>query len=173
MRGGVPAIRIKARFSKSFVGLQLSWRQLQDPYHKVQPVAVLHPSFLAAGQASFVAGKHRSFSVAFLSLRSFHPFMLATLSLSLRATETIHNPAPVRNLSSPKKMGGHRGRISVIKMVFLVFLGVFVSTNGLDLFSARKGSKRFSLVVGVYAFFFPALSLSLSLSFCLSLSHAR
>ena len=38
------------------------------------------------------------------------------------AEETIHHPAPVTNFSLKKKRG-HRGKISVVDMVSLVFTG--------------------------------------------------
>ena len=34
---------------------------------------------------------------------------------------TIHHPAAVGNFSLPKEMGGHRGKISVVDIVFLFF----------------------------------------------------
>ena len=45
--------------------------------------------------------------------------------LSRSEKESIHRPAPVQNFSLPKKNGGHRGKISVVDMVFLVFIGSF------------------------------------------------
>ena len=37
--------------------------------------------------------------------------------------ESIHRPAPVQNSSLQRKNGVHRGKISVVDMVFLVFTG--------------------------------------------------
>ena len=38
--------------------------------------------------------------------------------------ETVHRPAPVQNFSLQKKKNGvHRGKISVVDMAFLVFIG--------------------------------------------------
>ena len=37
--------------------------------------------------------------------------------------ETIHRPAPVQNFSLQKKNGVHRGKISVVDMALLVFIG--------------------------------------------------
>ena len=69
--------------------------------------------------------------------------------------KSIHRPAPVQNFSLQKKNGVHRGKISVVDMVFLVFIGFFVSTNGLESFSLRpeKFSKRFSFGGGCVCFF--------------------
>ena len=38
--------------------------------------------------------------------------------------ESIRRPAPVQNFSLPKENEGHRGKISVVDMVFLVFIGI-------------------------------------------------
>ena len=51
--------------------------------------------------------------------------------------ETIHCPAPVRNFSLPKT-GGHRGNFLGVDMAFLVFIGVFASTSGLESFFAAR-----------------------------------
>ena len=51
--------------------------------------------------------------------------------------ESIHRPAPVRNFFLPKKNGGHRGKISVVDMAFLVFIGFLYSPPGLESFSLR------------------------------------
>ena len=51
--------------------------------------------------------------------------------------ESIHRPAPVQNFSLPKKNGGHRGKISVVDMVFLVNIRVLISTTDLESFSLR------------------------------------
>ena len=59
-----------------------------------------------------------------------------------------------------KQIGGHRGKISVVDKVFLVFDRVFVSTTGLESFSLRrraKVSKRFSFGGGSVRFFFSVL----------------
>ena len=56
--------------------------------------------------------------------------------------ETIHRPAPVQNFSLQKENGVHRGKISVVDMVFI---GFFVSTIGLESSSLQpeKFPKRF------------------------------
>ena len=57
-----------------------------------------------------------------------------------------------------RKNGGHRGKISVVDMVFLVFYRVFVSTTDLESFSLRpeKFPKRFSFGGCRVRFFFSA-----------------
>ena len=69
--------------------------------------------------------------------------------------ESVHRPAPVRNFSFCRKNGGHRGKISVVDMVFPGFYRAFVSTTGLESFSLRpeKFSKRFSFGAGRVRFF--------------------
>ena len=66
---------------------------------------------------------------------------MLSLIRELWEKESIHRPAPVRNLSLLKKGGPQRndcgGRIQV-DMLFLVFLSVFVSTTGLQSFSLRR-----------------------------------
>ena len=54
--------------------------------------------------------------------------------------ESIHHPAPVQNFSLTEKKGGHRRKISVVDMVFLVFIGFFISTTDLEssFFEDRK-----------------------------------
>ena len=68
-----------------------------------------------------------------------------TFSSALQVFQTlysnIHRPAPVQNFSLPKKMGGHRGKISVVDMVFfLVFIGFSYIHHrpGKFFFEARK-----------------------------------
>ena len=53
--------------------------------------------------------------------------------------ESIHRPAPVRNFFKfiGRQNGGHRGKISVVDMVFPGFYRVFVSTTGLERLSLR------------------------------------
>ena len=59
------------------------------------------------------------------------------LHLCLRwEKQTIHRPAPVQNLNFSLQNGVHRGKISVVDMVSLVFVG-FASTTGLESFSLR------------------------------------
>ena len=69
--------------------------------------------------------------------------------LECREKESIHRPAPVRNFLC-RKNGGHRGKILVVDMVFLVFIRVFVSTTGLESFCLRpeKFSKLLSSLGG-------------------------
>ena len=58
----------------------------------------------------------------------------------------------VRNFSLPKEMGGHREKISVVDVVALIFIGVFVSTTGLDFLSRPETFPNdFLLVVVAYA----------------------
>ena len=53
--------------------------------------------------------------------------------------ESIHRPAPVQNFSLPEKNGGNRGKISVVDMVFLVFIGFCIRPRaGKFFFEARK-----------------------------------
>ena len=68
--------------------------------------------------------------------------------------ESIHRPAPVQNFSLQKKIGIHRGKISVVDMV-PGFSRVFVSTTGLESFplGPEKFSKRFSFGGGCVLFF--------------------
>ena len=70
--------------------------------------------------------------------------------------ESIHRPAPVQNFSLPKKNGGHRGKISVVDMVFLVFIGFLYPPPAWKVFLwGQKSSPNDLLsVVVVYAFLF-------------------
>ena len=82
--------------------------------------------------------------------------------------ESIHRPAPVQNFFFAEKNGGHRGKISVVHMVFLVFIWFFVSTTGLESSSLKpeEFSKRFSFGGGSARFFFSAILL---MTLCLRL----
>ena len=64
-------------------------------------------------------------------------------------------PCSSAELSLQKKKGVHRGKISVVDMVFLAFVRVFVSTTGLESFSLgpEKFSKRVSFGGGCVRFF--------------------
>ena len=62
--------------------------------------------------------------------------------------ESIHHPAPVQNFSLPKKRG-HRGKISVVDMVFLVFIGFLCPPPAWKVFfEARKVPQK------IFVFFF-------------------
>ena len=69
-------------------------------------------------------------------------------------------PCSSAELFFAEKKGVHRGKISVVDMVFLVFYRVFVSTTGLEIFSSRpeKFSKRFSFGGGCVRFFLLCVS---------------
>ena len=93
--------------------------------------------------------------VALQGVVSNHPFQITINSLPV-GKESIHCPAPVRNFSLPKKKGGHRGKISVVDMSFLVFIGLLYPYRP-EKFSLRPekfskmisfsgGSVRFSLL---------------------------
>ena len=81
----------------------------------------------------------------------FHPF-------KCWEKEAIHHSAPVRNFSLPKrKKGGHRGKISVVAMVFLVFIGfLYPPLSWKNVFEARKVfQKIFSYGGGIVRFLLP------------------
>ena len=70
--------------------------------------------------------------------------VFATPNISVKSTisgkkETIHRPAPVQNFSLQKEEGAHRGKISVVDMVFLVFIGFLYPPPAWKVFfEARK-----------------------------------
>ena len=72
--------------------------------------------------------------------------------------ESIHRLAPVQNFSLPRKNGVHREKISVVDMVFLVFIGFLYPPPAWKVFllGQKSSPKDFLSVVVVYAFFFSA-----------------
>ena len=72
--------------------------------------------------------------------------------------ESMHRPAPVKNFLLPQKNGGHRGKISVVDMAFLVFIGFLYPPLAWKVFlcGQKSSPKDFLSVVVVYAFFFSA-----------------
>ena len=68
-------------------------------------------------------------------------------------------PCSSAELFFAEKNGGHRGKISVVDMVFPGFHWVFVSTTDLEIFSLRpeKFPKRYSFGGGRVRFFFYSL----------------
>ena len=64
-------------------------------------------------------------------------------------------PCPREELFFAEKMGGHRGKISVVDMEFLVFIGFLYPPPAWKVFlwGQKSSPKDFLLVVVVYAFF--------------------